>query len=64
MTQKATYRELQDKLEAVMAELQAEDVDVDTALEKYQEGQKLIEELETRLKAVKNNVRDLKKPDA
>ncbi len=62
MTQKLTYRELQDKLEVVMAELQADDVDVDTALGKYQEGQKLITELEARLKAAKNTVRELKTP--
>lgn len=62
MADKQTYRELQAKLDAVLAELQAEDVDVDTALGKYQEGLKLIELLETRLKVAKNSVRELKKP--
>lgn len=62
MADKQTYRELQDKLDTVLAELQADDVDVDTALSKYQEGLKLIELLETRLKTAKNSVRELKKP--
>jgi exodeoxyribonuclease VII small subunit len=61
MPSKQTYRELQDKLDTVLAELQAEDVDVDTALAKYQEGLKLVEQLEVRLKLAQNSVRELKK---
>jgi exodeoxyribonuclease VII small subunit len=60
MPTRKTYRELQDKLAAVLAELQVEDVDIDTALEKYQEGLKLVEQLEARLKIAQNSVRELK----
>jgi exodeoxyribonuclease VII small subunit len=61
MPAKPTYRELQDKLDDVLAELQAEDVDIDMALAKYQEGLKLVEQLEARLKTAQNSVRELKK---
>jgi exodeoxyribonuclease VII small subunit len=54
-----SYRELQDQLDDVLSQLQAEDVDVDTALKLYEQGQKLVKKLETRLSSAENTIRKL-----
>ena len=54
------YSSLSAELEAVMTELQREDLDVDAALKHYQRGLALIGELEQYLKTAENKVRKLK----
>ena len=58
------YRELQAKLDSILSELQAEELDVDSALDKYQAGLKLVQQLEARLKTAENTVRKLDVPSA
>jgi len=59
-----TYRELQDQLDATLAQLQADDIDVDAALQHYEQALKLVEQLEKHLAAAKNSVRELKSRSA
>ncbi|HTB48916.1 MAG TPA: exodeoxyribonuclease VII small subunit [Verrucomicrobiae bacterium] len=55
-----TYEALKTELDTVMAELQREDLDVDTALQQYQRGLELVQQLEAYLKTAENKVRELK----
>ena len=55
-----TFRELSDQLEDVLAQLQADDVDVDQALKLHEQGNKLLGQLEKRLKAAEHKVKTLK----
>ena len=62
VTKKAdSYRGLQAELDVVLAELQSAELDIDTALDLYKQGQKLVEQLETYLKNAKNEIIRLKK---
>jgi exodeoxyribonuclease VII small subunit len=61
MANKATYRELREKLDAVLDELQSAELDIDKALELYKQGQALVLELEDYLKNAKNEIEHLKK---
>jgi exodeoxyribonuclease VII small subunit len=54
-----SYQELQAQLDEILARLQSDDVDVDTALKLYQEGQKLVKSLESRLTNAENTIRKL-----
>ncbi len=54
------YQELSDKLETVMARLQAPDVRVDEAVKLYEEGLELIAALEKHLKQAENKIEKLK----
>ena len=56
----ANYQELQAELDAIMLELQREDLDVDQALKHYQRGLELVQELEAYLKTAENKVKELK----
>ena len=58
MTQ--TFRELSDQLEDVLAQLQADDLDVDEALRLHEQGTKLLIQLEKRLEAAEHKVKTLK----
>ena len=62
--QDTTYRELSDQLEAVLAQLQAEDIDIDTALSLHEQGMKLVSQLEARLKHSEVTIKKLKNPRA
>lgn len=55
-----SYQELSDRLEAVLAKLQAADVSVDDAVALYEEGLKLIAVLERQLKQAENKIEQLK----
>jgi len=62
-----TYRDLKAELDAIMLELQREDLDVDEALKHYKRGQELIKQLEKYLKTAENTLTELRakaKPDA
>ncbi len=54
------YEALKSELDALMQELQREDLDVDTALKHYERGLELVQALETYLKTAENKVRELK----
>lgn len=61
---KPGYEALQTELDQLMAELQREDLDVDTALQHYQRGLELIEQLQDYLKTAENRLTELtSKPD-
>jgi len=53
------YEALQAELDQLMAELQREDLDVDTALQHYQRGLELIEQLQDYLKTAENRLTEL-----
>lgn len=55
-----TYEELNLELEAVLADLQREDLDVDEALARYERGLELVKQLENYLKTAENKVQKLK----
>jgi exodeoxyribonuclease VII small subunit len=59
-TAKKNYQQLSEELDDVLEQLQDEDLDVDTALKLYEQGLKLVGELEGRLTAAENKVRELK----
>jgi exodeoxyribonuclease VII small subunit len=58
-----SYRELSDELDAVMAHLQADDLDVDEAIEQYEKGMTLVGQLTDYLKARENQLTRLPKAD-
>lgn len=54
-----TYEELKAELDAIAAELQNGDLDVDQTLEKYQRGLELVKQLQTQLKEAENTITTL-----
>ncbi len=60
MTKLDSYKSLKSELDAVMAELQNEDLDVDEALKLYRRGQELIQKLEEYLKTAENKLTELR----
>ena len=58
--EKQDFQTLSDKLDAVLAKLQASDVQVDEAVKLYEEGLKLVAELEKHLKQAENKIEKLK----
>ena len=59
-----TYKQLQTELDEVMSRIQVEDLDVEEAIKLYEQGEKLIAELEAYLKTAENKIKKLKLPDA
>lgn len=57
---KPSYEDLNNQLDEVMSALQQEDLDVDKALEYYQKGLELVQDLEKYLKTAENKVTELK----
>lgn len=60
MADSKTFRELSDQLESVLAQLQADDIDVDEALKLHEQGIALAAELEKRLEAAEHKVKTIK----
>ena len=58
--EKDDYQTLSERLEAVLAKLQAPDVHVDEAVQLYEEGLKLIAALEKHLQQAENKIEKLK----
>ncbi|MBX6334046.1 exodeoxyribonuclease VII small subunit [Candidatus Saccharibacteria bacterium] len=54
------YQTLNQRLEEVLAKLQAPDVQVDEAVQLYAEGLTLVSELEKHLEQAKNKIEKLK----
>lgn len=60
MANQPTFRELNEQLETILAQLQAEDLDVDEALKLHEQGKKVISELEKRLATAQLKITKLK----
>ncbi|HVV25858.1 MAG TPA: exodeoxyribonuclease VII small subunit [Candidatus Saccharimonadales bacterium] len=56
----ASYEALREELDAILDELQREDLPVDTALAHYKRGLELVQQLEKYLKTAENTVTELK----
>lgn len=54
--QAKTYQQLKQELEAVLANLQADNLDVDAAVAQYERGRQLIAQLQEYLKTAENKV--------
>lgn len=62
---KPGYEQLKAELDAILSQLQREDLDVDTALQAYKRGLELVQQLEKHLKNAENQVVELKaKPNS
>lgn len=59
-TNKRSYADISSELDDVLLELESENIDVDKAVKLYEQGLKLTEELESRLKSAENKIRELK----
>lgn len=53
---KRTYAECMAELQALLASMQAETLDIDESLRQYERGQALIAELDALLRAAENTV--------
>lgn len=60
MTKKIDYQTLSAELDAIMAELQKDNLDVDEALKHYERGLELVKELESYLQNAENKITELK----
>lgn len=56
----ATYAELSEELDMVMAELERGDLDIDAAVKCYERGLKIVKQLEHHLTKAENKVTELK----
>ncbi|HSX33952.1 MAG TPA: exodeoxyribonuclease VII small subunit [Candidatus Saccharimonadales bacterium] len=52
----SSYQELSEQLEAVLAKLQSSDVQLDDAMQLYEQGLKLVTALEMQLKDAENTI--------
>jgi exodeoxyribonuclease VII small subunit len=50
------YKAMTQELQVLLADMQAEDLDVDDAIKKYERGQQLITELEEYLETAENKI--------
>ena len=57
-----SYKQLQHELDEVLEKIQAEELDVEEAIKLYEQGEKLIAELESYLKTAENKIKKLKLP--
>lgn len=55
-----SYRELQGRLEEVLAKLQSPELDIDEAAQAYEEGLRLISQLEKHLQQTENNIQTVR----
>ncbi|CAN5353480.1 hypothetical protein BH09PAT4_BH09PAT4_04030 [soil metagenome] len=60
MADQPTFRELNQQLEEVLAQLQTDDIDVDEALKLHESGTKLLDQLEKRLAGAEHKVKSLR----
>jgi len=56
----ANYHALNAELETILADLQAGDLEIDEAVEKYQRGMEIVEQIQTYLKEAENKVKKVK----
>lgn len=60
MRKSKTYKELKSELDEIMQWFESDDVDVDKAIVKYEQGIKLVKELEAYLKTAENSVKKIR----
>ena len=60
MPKEVNYAALSNELDAIMAKLQADGLDVDEALKLYERGLEVVKQLENYLKTAENKVTKLK----
>ena len=60
MSNQKSLRELMDEFEAVVAWFDGDDLDVDAAILKFEEGSKLAEQIKEQLAAAKNKIKIVK----
>lgn len=56
---KPTYEELKTELDAIVADLQHSDIDVDETVQKYKRGLELVKQLQSQLKDAENTIAKL-----
>lgn len=61
MAKNESYASLKHRLDNLVNRLQDENIDIDESLKLYKESQQVIAKLETYLKAVKNEIKQIKK---
>ena len=59
MSKEVNYQKLSAELDTILAQLQADDVDIDAALKLYERGVELSKQLESYLKTAQNKVAKL-----
>lgn len=57
---KPSYQELNGQLEALLSQLQSDQIDIDQAVIVYEQAMKVLKKMEAHLKAAKNNVHVIK----
>ncbi len=60
MSNEINYQELSAELDTILAQLQADDIDVDAAIKLYERGIEISKSLESYLKTAQNKVTKLK----
>lgn len=56
---KKNYQQLKQELDQLLIELQSDDLDIDEAFKKYEQGEKLVAELELLLASAENKVKKI-----
>ena len=59
-----TYSDALRRLEAIVAELERGGMDLETTLQRFEEGSKLLERCQTELKEAEGRLENLRLPDA
>lgn len=54
------YQKLSAELDAILDEMQSVDIDIDKAVKKYEQGMKILTELEKQLKTAENKVKKVR----
>lgn len=54
-----TYKEMSEELDNILAWFESGDVDLDKAVQKYGQAQKLLDEMENYLKTAENKIRKI-----
>lgn len=61
-TKPQDYKSMMQKLQSLITDMQAEDLDVDKVIEKYEKGQKLLIQLKKYLDSAENKITKQKLP--
>jgi exodeoxyribonuclease VII small subunit len=61
MAKEKTTTELQAELDELLAWFESDKVDIDEAVKKYEQGLKLVAELQQRLKSAENTIKKISK---
>lgn len=61
MSSKKSYQELQSELDSIVSQLQSDEIDVDEAVDKYEQATKIIKELKQYLDTAENTLKQVNK---